>query len=347
MLAANGHAVMFVGLYTTKENILLAKGAENLDLGGRKTALDMGLLLRLIKLIKKEKPDIIQANGSDTLKYAAFAKLFFPKLNLVYRNISMVSAWTKEASLKLKINRLLFKKVDRVTSVGQQPMEDLVRTYGYPLDKTKLIRRGIPRFDYDAAAARKKIVKEFGLPATDFIVAHIGQFSPEKNHVFLIESFERVLAQDHHVRLLFIGEGKQYAAIKELVQNKNLDKHILFAGYRQHVQELLAGSDLFVLGSTIEGVPGVVLEAGMQSLPTVAVNVGGVGEVVMNAETGILLEKHDPIAFGNAIVSLLHDETLRRALGDNAKKFVVENYSLQYCLAEFESLYAAILKEKR
>ena len=91
----------------------------------------------------------------------------------------------------------------------------------------------------------------------------------------------------------------------------------------------------------------MVLEAGMQSLPTVAVNVGGVGEVVMNAETGILLEKHDPIAFGNAIVSLLHDETLRRALGDNAKKFVVENYSLQYCLAEFESLYAAILKEKR
>ncbi len=346
MLAANGHAVLFVGLYATKENILLAKGAENIDLGGRKTAFDGGLLLRLIKLIKKEKPDILQANGSDTLKYAAFAKLVYPKLNIVYRNISMVSAWTKEASFKRKINRLLFKKVDRVTSVGQQSMEDLVRTYGYPLEKTKLIRRGIPQFNYDAAAARKKIVTEFGFPATDYILAHVGQFSPEKNHAFLIESFEKVLAQDHRVRLLFVGEGKKYAAIKELVQNKNLDKHVLFAGYRQHVQELLAGSDLFVLGSTIEGVPGVVLEAGMQSLPTVAVNVGGVGEVVMNGKTGILLEKHDPVIFSNAVISLLHDDTLRRSLGENAKKFVVENYSLQYCLAEFESLYAAIIKEK-
>ncbi|MFT3909010.1 MAG: glycosyltransferase [Ferruginibacter sp.] len=347
MLAANGHEVFFVGLYPTKENILVAKGAENMDLAGKKTSLDIGLLMRLVKLIKKLKPDIIQANGSDTLKYAAFAKTFCPGINIVYRNISMVSAWTKQGSFKRKLNSFLFKKVDRVTSVGQQSMDDLVKTYGYPLAKTRLIRRGVPQFEYDRIAARKKLATEFRIPETDFILAHTGQFSPEKNHVFMIESFEKVLAHDHHVRLLFIGEGKKFQEIKELVVQKNLDKHILFAGYREHVQELLAGSDLFILGSTIEGVPGVVLEAGIQSLSTVAVNVGGVGEVVINEKTGILLDHHDADAFSNAIISLWKDEKARRSLGTNAKQFVLENYSLQSCLIAFESLYADIVKEKR
>ncbi|MEO8414730.1 MAG: glycosyltransferase family 4 protein [Ginsengibacter sp.] len=346
MLATNGHEVLFVGLYATKENILVAQGAENIDLKGKKIAFDLSLLRRLMKLIKKTKPDIIQANGSDTLKYAALAKIFNPGLNIVYRNISMVSSWTKQGSLKRKFSRFLFKKVNRVTSVGQQSMDDLVKTYGYPLAKTKLIRRGIPQFNYETIAARKKIIAEFNFPQTDFILAHTGQFSPEKNHEFMIESFEKVLAHDHRGRLLFIGEGKKFREIKELVVKKNLDKHILFTGYRENVQELLAGCDIFILGSTIEGVPGVVLEAGIQSLPTVAVNVGGVGEVVINGKTGILLDKHDADAFSKAIVSLLENEKLRQSLGVNAKRFVQENYSLQNSLKAFEHLYADIVKEK-
>lgn len=347
LLAESGHEVLFVGLYATKENILYAKGAENIDLGGKKNAFNTTLFLKLLKLIKKAKPDILQANGSDTLKYAVLAKTLYPKLNIVYRNISMVSAWAKQASVKRRVNRLLFKKVDRVTSVGMESMEDLVKTYGYPLVKTRMIRRGIPELKYDPVAARKKIISEFSFPQTDLILAHIGQFSPEKNHFFLIESFEKILAHDHHVRLLFIGEGKKYQEIREHVTQKNLDKHILFAGYRQNVQELLAGSDLFVLGSTIEGVPGVVLEAAIQSLPAVAVNVGGVGEVVKNGQTGILLDKHDTGDFSKAVISLLENDTLRKSLGENAKKFVQENYSLQNCLTQFESLYEDILKEKR
>ncbi len=346
MLAENGHEVLFVGLYPVKENALNAKGAQNIDLNGKKRPFDPSLLSRLINLIKKTKPDIIQANGSDTLKYTAIAKIFYPKLNIVYRNISIVSAWAGEASFKRKINRLLFKKVDRVTSVGDEAMIDFVKTYDYPLAKTKMIRRGIPQMNYDRVKARAQIVKEFGFAQTDFILMHIGQFSPEKNHAFLIDSFQKMLQQQQQVKLLFVGEGKKYAEVKDIVAQKKLSDHIFFTGYRKNVQELLAGADLFILGSTIEGVPGVVLEAGMQSLPTVAVNVGGIGEVVMNDKTGILVNKHDAGNFSNAVISLIQNEMLRKTLGANAKQFVLEHYSLQHCLKQFENLYTDILKEK-
>ncbi len=345
MLAENGHKVLFTGLYKAPENVLTAKGAINIDLDGKKSAFSPSLLLQLIKLIRKEKPAIIQANGSDTLKYAVFAKLLNPSLKIVYRNISMVSSWSQEASFKRSMNRWLFKRVNRVTSVGQQSLEDLVKTYDYPIGKTKLIRRGIPQIKVDSKQSRKMLASEFGFSETDPLLIHIGQFSPEKNHAFLIECFQHVLEASSNARLIFIGEGIKLEEIRSLVKSHGLTQHIFFTGHRENVQELLAAGDLFILGSTIEGVPGVVLEAGMQSLPTIAVNVGGVGEVVKNSSTGILIEKHVPLTFSNAILSLLRDETTRKHLGENARQFVMEHYSLQNCLREFEQLYQGILKD--
>ena len=346
LLADAGHTVYFAGLYKAPANTLTARSVVNIDLDGSKSPFSVGLLFKLIKLIKKIKPDIIQANGSDTLKYAVFAKLVNPRLNIVYRNISMVSSWAKEDSWKRTFNRFLFKKVNRVTSVGQQSLEDLVKTYQYPVAKTKLIRRGIPSFCFDQVSERKKIAAEFGFNASSSLIIHIGQFSDEKNHPFLIESFQKVLLTIGNAKLLFIGEGKNFQTIQTFVNENKLDQAIFFAGHREGVQQLLAGSDLFIMGSTIEGVPGVVLEAGMQSLPTVAVKAGGVGEVVIDGETGLLLLNHHADQFAAAIVTLLQQTALRKEMGANAKKFVEQHYSLRQCLDAFEILYKDILDEK-
>ena len=298
-------------------------------------------------MIKNEQPDILQANGSDTLKYAVIAKLFHPNLNIVYRNISMISAWAKAGSAKRKFNQWLFKRVDRVTSVGQQSLEDLVKTYQYPVSKTKLIRRGIPQVSTDANTSRQQIAAEFGFNKQNPLLIHIGQFSPEKNHVFMIGSMQKVLDKVQGAKLVFIGEGKLMEEMKQLVADKKLQANIFFAGHRNQVQELLAAADLFILGSTIEGVPGVILEAGMQAVPSVAVNVGGVGEVVQNRQTGVLVPTHNEDAFADAVIKLLLQPDERSKLGANARTFVMENYSLQNCLLQFEQLYQGIIDEKK
>jgi glycosyltransferase involved in cell wall biosynthesis len=345
-LAEAGHEVVYAGLYDPPENVLSTQIARNVDLNGKKSSFSFPLLFRLINLLKEINPAIVQANGSDTLKYAVLAKFFYPRIQIVYRNISMVSAWAKAGSVKRIFNRFLFKKVSRVTSVGQQSLADLVKTYGYPPGKTKLIRRGIPRYDFDPLVSRNKLSGSFGFDVTDQVLVHIGRFSPEKNHLFLIGCFEKVLASVSNAKLIFIGEGPLLGQIKETVQSKNLKRSIFFTGHIGQVQELLAGCDLFILGSTIEGVPGVVLEAAMQSVPTVAVNVGGMSEVVINGQTGILIEKHLPDEFGEAVVSLLHDEAKRKFLGNQAKSFVTSNFSIEKCLLQFEELYENMIREK-
>ena len=344
LLVQNNHQVLFVGLYFPPSNTLSASGAINIDLNGSKTFFNLRLLFSLIRLIKKEKPDIIQANGSDTLKYAVIAKLFIPKIKIIYRNISIISAWSKKGSMKQKFNKWLFKRVDFVTSVGQQALENLINTYNYPNEKTKMIRRGIPQFDFNQLQSRTAIANEFEFDVSNKILMHIGQFSPEKNHRFLIESFIQIHQHYSNVKLILIGEGKLYEEIRELVKDRGMEGNVFFAGHRNEVQRLLAGSDLFVLTSNIEGVPGVVLEAGMQSIPTLAINVGGVGEVVIANKTGVLLAEHNVTLFSNAAISLIQNDSLRKELGMNVYKFVMENYSLNSCSDQFEKLYKQILE---
>lgn len=342
-LLSKNNDVLFVGLYPAPSHQLNAACCRNIDLNGTKKFIDLSLLIKLIRLIKKEKPVIIQANGSDTLKYAVFAKFMMPDLNIVYRNISMVSSWSSSGSMKRKFNATLFKKVNFVTSVGQQSLNDLIRTYKFPQDKTKVIRRGIPELKFDKAAERITLRQKYNFSENDFVLLHIGRFSSEKNHPFLIEVFRKLKIAVPSLKLIFIGEGPLLQDMQ--LQTKDLAKDIVYAGHQDHVQQFLAGVDLFILGSTIEGVPGVVLEAAMQHVPSVAVNVGGVAEVVIDQETGLVIENHDVAKFSSAISTLIQDRKLLHELGENAFKLVMENYTLNRCVQQFEELYQQVSKK--
>ncbi len=342
-LLAKNNDVIFAGLYPAPSHELEAGHCRNIDLKGTKKFLDLSLLIKLIKLIKKENFDIIQANGSDTLKYAVFAKFMLPQIKIVYRNISMVSSWSMSGSYKRKFNALLFKKVNFVTSVGQQSLNDLIKTYQFPVAKTKVIRRGIPEFKYDLVVEKKSLRAKYAFQENDFVLMHIGRFSPEKNHPFLIQVFRKLKPLFPSLKMIFVGEGPLLEIIKK--STDDLQDEIKYAGHQENVQQLLAGADLFVLGSTIEGVPGVVLEAAMQQIPSVAVNVGGVAEVVINNETGFVIDGHNVDEFANAVSDLLTDRDLLQRLGSNAYQSVMENYTLNRCVQQFEELYLQLSKK--
>lgn len=345
-LIRRGHLIVFAGLYPPPENVLTVKGANNIDLNGKKMFINPFLLVRLLRLIKKEEPDVVQANGSDTLKYAVLAGKLIPGLKITYRNISMVSSWSKKGSWRHQFNQWLFGRVNFVTSVGANALQDLISLYGYEPVKAAVIRRGIPDFPYVPALQRKKLIERFGFSESDRILMHVGQFSPEKNHSFLLSVFVKIKNEIPAVKLIMIGEGATFRKTVNEVKQWQLENDAFFAGYQQEVQSWLSGADLFLLTSTIEGVPGVILEAGMQGVPAVAVKVGGVGEVIRNGETGLMVERHDEQDFTAAVLQLLRDETLRKKCGQQAATYVKANYSVSSCAIAFEKIYEQLKNGK-
>lgn len=346
-LLKKGHEIIFAGLYAQKDDALELPKAVNVDLSAHKTRFfSLPTAYRLYKLIKKEQPDIIQCNGSDTLKYAVVISFFFSrKIPLTYRNISIISQWFSHP-LKKMLYQLLFKRVDFVTSVGRFAMEDFIKTLNFLPEKIEVIHRGIPPKKNDKTQARQDIILQLGLSPEDKIITHIGNFSPEKNHTFLLKVFEKIRIKRTDIKLLLVGKGILFEEIKKQIEQKKLEDTVFLLGFRKDTEKILSASDVFILTSKVEGVPGVILEAAVQEAPSIAIDVGGVSEVIKSGETGILLNDFSSEIFAENIIHLADDNTLRKQLGQNAFQLVSQHFNPDHTVDRFIRLYEKLIYEK-
>ncbi|WP_423818753.1 glycosyltransferase family 4 protein [Salinimicrobium sp. TIG7-5_MAKvit] len=341
-----GHEILFVGLYESSSEVLQVEDAINLDLVKYKTnAFSHKVLHRLIRLVKEKKPDIVQCNGSDTLKYMAFASFFTPNSPILYRNISIISKWLSK-DLKVLLYRNLFKRISHVTCVGELARENFVETMNFPRDKISVIRRGIQIDKVNEEVARDKVINEFNLNENCQLVMHVGNFSPEKNHIFLIDLFSKLKTSNPLIKLVCVGDGIMYGQIKKEIEERKLIETVFLTGFRKDIPQLLAAADCLVLTSFVEGVPGVILEAAAQYKPAIATNVGGVQEVLIDGETGFLIDNFDQYEFSKKLVSLLNDDALRKKMGEKAHQIAVKEYGPKQNALAFEKLYYQLINKK-
>ncbi|WP_198036107.1 glycosyltransferase family 4 protein [Salegentibacter sp. T436] len=337
-----GHEIIFAGLYKNDSDVLEVKGATNIDLIENKSGILSTKLVRaIIKLIKTEQPDVVQCNGSDTLKYMVAASYFTNKIPITYRNISTISEWI-DSPFKLSIYKFLFKRVAHVTSVGSESIHDLIKTFNYPAEKTSVIRRGIPIKEVKSSQIWFRLRNELKLKDSDKIVMHIGNFSPEKNHIFLLDIFSDLKKENPEIKLVCVGAGVTFHSIKTKITEQNLEKTVFLLGFRKDIPELLSQADCFTLVSKIEGVPGVILEAASQKVPSVATNVGGVPEVLINGKTGFIINNFDKDVFKKHLIILVNDTTLNTRMGENAFKLIENEFNPVKNARKFENLYSRL-----
>ncbi len=112
---------------------------------------------------------------------------------------------------------------------------------------------------------REEVRKEFSL-GNNLVIGHVGRFNEQKNHVFLIEIFEKILEKNKNVKLLLVGDGPLRDEIMSLVHKKSIENHVIIAGHRKDVYRLLQAMDVFVLPSLFEGLPVIGIEAQVSGL---------------------------------------------------------------------------------
>ena len=347
-LAGRGHDVEILGLYAPPPDELVPQIARFTDLGtASRLKLNPALLWRVARHLQAARPDLVQANGSDTLKYATLAKRIgggdWP---IVYRNISVASQWLRWPGHRLW-GRFLSSGLDYVVSVAEESREDFVATYGVPASNAATIRRGIDVTPFPRDEARAALAALGDVPADAPLLVHIGSFTPEKNHAWMLEAFADVHRQRPDVHLFLFGDGALRSGVERQIKQASLGARVHVLGSRGDASRLVAGADLLLLPSLIEGIPGVVLEAAAQRVPAVATDVGGIAEAVESGERGVLVPLGDREAFVEAILRLLDDEGLRRRMGEAARAFVCEHYAIDKTAAAFERLYLDLLRERQ
>ena len=170
-------------------------------------------------------------------------------------------------------------------------------------------------------AARASVREALGFRPDDVVIAYVSRIAAEKNIDYLADALDRVAQRRPQTRFLFVGDGPARAEVEG-----RLGDRAKFVGYRsgEDLADHYASADLFAFSSLTETFGNVILEAMASGLPVVAVRAGGVGDTVRPGETGLLVEPgQPPEVFGDAVLSLVDDPDLRRAIGHRARDYAV------------------------
>lgn len=182
---------------------------------------------------------------------------------------------------------------------------------------------------FSLSADGKSIRERFSVAEDEKIVTYIGRLSHEKGLDVLIEAFSMICNQLHDAKLLIVGEGIERGSLKEKCQKFGLRNKVLFVKSIPHtsVPNFLAGSDVVVLPSYSEGHPKFLIEAMVMGKPIVATDVIGINDVVRDGKEALLVKPGDANALAGAMKLLLKNKKLARALGHNARKKALKEYS--------------------
>jgi L-malate glycosyltransferase len=335
-LEGRGHEVVVVSLAAGS-----ASGADDMrhivELGSARTT--PCRLLELSRLIQVFRPSLVQANGSATLKYGVLARaLGGNEWPIVYRNISIGSSWIRN-QLHGAWVRWLYRQTSHVAAVSERSREDLIGNLAMLPERVTTIPIGtqIPNLE-QIASSRRLLETALQIPQGGRLLVHVGAFSPEKDHGTLLEAFQRIAGMQLDLHLVLIGDGPLRREVERSVPEQ-LAPRIHFLGSRADAAELLGGADVVVLSSTIEGLPGVLLEAAARARAIVATDVGGIPEIVDHGRTGLLIPARDPQALSAAISVLLNDDALRARMGSAGRELVLGSYDMPTVADAFESLY--------
>jgi glycosyltransferase involved in cell wall biosynthesis len=331
-LSALGHQLLLVSIFSGEARLPFSGQHICLNANPSKRLWDWSAWRNLARTIKAFKPDVVQANSGDTLKYAASSRFFFKwKSKLIFRNANLISGFIKSKPNRF-YNQFLVKQVDGVASVSTICSEDFIRTFSFPRNKLAVLPIGVLPTKGPLDLPEDLI----HLKSSPFLI-HIGGFVPEKNHVDIFYIFDKVKYKYPELRLVLLGEGPRKAKYQAQFSER---RDVIFTGSRPDVPRILPFAAALLLPSLIEGLPGVILEAMNNLVPVVCYNVGGVSEVVIRDKTGWLVEKGDRDAMVSAVHELLGlDEQERQVIVTQAKRLVEQNYQVSTLAVRFETFY--------
>lgn len=202
-----------------------------------------------------------------------------------------------------------------------------------------LIYNGVDLQRYDHQEPCCTLRDEYRMEPDSPIVGVVGRLEPEKGHPTLLEAWPLVLRAVPSAYLLVVGEGSRREALEEQARDLGIADRVVFTGRRDDVPAVTAALDVAVLPSYREAQGLTILEAMALSRPVVASNVGGIPEMVVHEQTGLLAEPHDAAGLAAAIVRLLTDHPLADMLARAGHDLVHDRFCVELMVRAVGQLY--------
>jgi glycosyltransferase involved in cell wall biosynthesis len=175
--------------------------------------------------------------------------------------------------------------------------------------------------------------------AGPIVIGTVGRLVEAKDYLTLMRAVHTMRAAGRIVTLYILGDGPERPILERAREELGLQSIVMLPGFQSDISAWMARFHLFVLSSIQEGQPMALLEAMAHGLPIVATRVGGIPDTIVDGVEGILVESKNAQELAAAIQQLLDDPDRGRMLGNNARKRVIQEYSIQAVCQRYIEIY--------
>jgi sugar transferase (PEP-CTERM/EpsH1 system associated) len=308
---------------------------------------DPATYLRLYRLLRKLKPDVVHTRNFGTLDCQLVARLAGVPIRIHGEHGWDIYDPDGTNRKYRAVRRALNPLLHRFIAVSRDLETWLIERVGISASKVRRICNGVDTERFQPARARTAPadfpVERF--PPGAVVVGSITRFEPIKDPLNLVRAFidaRRRLAasgSSADLRLLMVGDGPLRQAALELLEREGEAHASWLPGSRNEVEAWLRLFNVFALGSRREGISNTVLEAMASGLPVIASATGGNLELVVSGTTGMLVPPENSAALADALILYANDAALRTEHGRSARARAEREYSLDGMVAAYRGLY--------
>lgn len=224
---------------------------------------------------------------------------------------------------------------------------DTLIAAGIPKQKIFTVRSAVDLDRFRPGISCKDVRKEFGISPDALVVGQVADLRTYKGYDILLQAAALVLKEMPNVHFFCVGKkGTEYEKLDRLAHRLGIDGRVIFTGFRSDVEAFYSMMSVCVNSTTIaEGLPGSLREALAMQVPVVGSNVSGNRELVIPDRTGVLVPPREPRALAETLLDLLRDPERRQRMGQEGRRFMESEFSVQAMVNRTEWIYQNLIKD--
>lgn len=310
-------------------------GIEVVVIGRTKIFLGIGFLSLLLQL-RRAKVDAVFT----ILPYGNFIGRIIGRLSGQKIIFSTIRTRNIDKSFfLLQINRLTAFLSKKIIFNSQEVVPFAMAHEGVKENQVEVIPNGCNLPSLNTAAVRTEIRYELGVNSDTNILGCVSRLHPQKGLFYLISAFSDLIKKKPDSQLWILGDGPLRKELENKVKKLGIEKNVNFWGDSSNVQEFLCAIDVFVHPSLFEGMPNAVLEAMGAGKPVIASAVDGVNEVIIDGESGFLVEPKDINGLAIKMLEVLQTPGKWKEIGNQAREYVKTNHSVEKMVAKYDDCF--------
>ena len=315
---------------------------------------------KILQLIDWYKPDIIHTHASKAgalgrlaairRKTSIIVHTFHGHVFHSYFNAVKTRAY-------ISIERKLAQHSDAIIAISPIQKEELVHQFGIAEErKVKVIPLGfdLSRFKENQDSKRTQFRTQYLLNDDMVAIGIIGRLVQIKNHDLFLEMAKKAREQTNKkVKFFIIGDGElkadlqqKAAELKLISSSSSFEDDLIFTSWIKNIDEAIAGLDIIVMTSNNEGTPVSLIEAQAGERAIITTDVGGIRDIIIPGETGLISPKGDLNSLSSNLLKLIDDEAGRKSMGSAGYDFVRNKFTYKRLAGDMDLLYKELLENK-